>query len=148
MRVVTAGGNDRPAGGEQPRKRKVCSSAVIGDSRRWDKTTNVARKRVAAPAGGESKPSQAKAKRQQEGKQAAAMAGCKAARGTSESHQESPKGTMSHLKLPTTGGLRTTEGGRPIFKSPDGIWSRSRSPEIRNAAADLKEMAAWGAWGA
>ncbi|KAK9089184.1 hypothetical protein Scep_028266 [Stephania cephalantha] len=55
---------------------------------------------------------------------------------------------MSHLKLPTTGGLRTTEGGRPIFKSPDGIWSRSRSPEIRNAAADLKEMAAWGAWSA
>ncbi|KAK9083017.1 hypothetical protein Scep_029488 [Stephania cephalantha] len=31
-----------------------------------------------------------------------------------------PAGTMSHLELPTTGGLRTTEGGRPIFKSPDG----------------------------
>ncbi|KAK9133669.1 hypothetical protein Scep_013197 [Stephania cephalantha] len=31
--------------------------------------------------------------------------------------------TMSHLKLPTTGGLRPRRGGRPIFKSPDGIWS-------------------------
>ncbi|KAK9118910.1 hypothetical protein Scep_017003 [Stephania cephalantha] len=45
--------------------------------------------------------------------------------GTSES------ATRSHLKVQTTGGIRTTEGGRPMFKASDGRWRRS--PEKRNA---------------
>ncbi|KAK9112278.1 hypothetical protein Scep_019797 [Stephania cephalantha] len=69
--------------------------------------------------------------------------------GSGQWRRRRPASTMSHLKVPTTGGLRTTEGGRPIFKSPDGIWSGGgrRRRKCGGGFEGDGALGAWSAWG-
>ncbi|KAK9111930.1 hypothetical protein Scep_019449 [Stephania cephalantha] len=77
----------------------------LGDSRQWEETTNAGSNRAAAPAraagGGGGR-----------GAAAAAM-------------QSTTTERRPRVKLPTTGGIRTTEDdGRPSFLAPDGEMDR------------------------
>ncbi|KAK9133119.1 hypothetical protein Scep_012647 [Stephania cephalantha] len=78
------------------------AAPVVGDSRQWEETTNAGRKRAAAPRGGDTRRRQAGGGG---GRRAAAAA-----------VQSTTTERRPRVKLPTTGGIRTTEDdGRPNF---------------------------------
>ncbi|KAK9105829.1 hypothetical protein Scep_022673 [Stephania cephalantha] len=116
-RVVTAGGNDRPM--------EAAAAAAVGARTERRKATSSAQRWRFAPVGEDHQRSEAK-RAQPRGRRFGARAAAAAAVHSTTTERR------PRVNVPTTGGIRTTEGdGRPILLAPDGRWMRRRSPERR-----------------